>query len=111
LAEDKVGAYLVIMFMCASGCFCVTYSEVMTIYQLLFMNFSPFNKRLKEKGKKQRIEGRTMAQWINILRYNSFVNGQQLPLLCEKTGAIALVILGLMAGWCAGRWVGRRNSA
>ena len=64
--------------------FCVTYSEVMIIYQLFFMNFLSFNKRLKEKGKKQRIEGKTMPQWINLLRYNSFVNGQWVPLLCEK---------------------------
>jgi len=27
----------------------------------------------------------------------------QLPFLCEKSGAITLVLLGLMAGWQAGR--------
>jgi len=27
-----------------------------------------------------------------------------LPFLCEKSGAIALELLGLMAGWLAGRW-------
>jgi len=31
----------------------------------------------------------------------------RLPFLCEKSGAIALALLGLMAGWQAGR----RNSA
>ena len=39
-----------------------------------------------------------MAQWINALRNNSFVNPMQLPLLCEKTGAIAIVELGLTSG-------------
>jgi len=31
--------------------------------------------------------------------------------LCEKSGAIALVLPGLMAGRQAGRLAGRRNSA
>jgi len=52
------------------------------------MSFSPFYKGLKEKGNKQRIKGKTMVQWINLLWYNSFVNRWQLPLLCEKTGPI-----------------------
>ena len=39
-----------------------------------------------------------MAQHINILLNNSFVNLMQLPLLCEKTGALAIVELGLTAG-------------
>jgi len=40
-----------------------------------------------------------MVQWINLW-YNCFVNRQLLPLLYEKTGAIALVLPGLiMAGW------------
>ena len=42
-----------------------------------------------------------MSQWINILLNNSFVNLMQLPLLCEKTGAIALAQPGLTAGWQA----------
>ena len=41
-------------------------------------------------------------QWINILQNNSFVNPMQLPLLCEKTAAVALVQLGLVAGWQTG---------
>ena len=44
-----------------------------------------------------------MAQWINVLRNNGFVNPMPLPLLCEKTGALAIVEPGLMAGWQAGR--------
>ena len=40
-----------------------------------------------------------MAQWINVFRNNGFVNLTQLPLLCKKTGAIAIVEPGLTAGW------------
>ena len=39
-----------------------------------------------------------MAQWVNVLQNNSFVNPTQLPMLCEKTGAVALVQLNFMAG-------------
>ena len=39
-----------------------------------------------------------MAQWINLHRNNGFVNGMRLPLLCEKSGAILLVLVGLTAG-------------
>ena len=44
-----------------------------------------------------------MAQWINILWNNSFINPMRLPLLCEKTGALAIVEPGLMAGRLLGR--------
>ena len=49
-----------------------------------------------------------MAQWINILRNNSFINPTQLPLLCEKTGTPAIVEPGLMTGRQAGRLLGRQ---
>ena len=57
-----------------------------------------------------------MAHWINVLRINGFVNPTQLPLLCEKTGALAIVEPGLTAGrqsgrpagWQSGRPLGRR---
>ena len=39
-----------------------------------------------------------MAQWINVLQNNSFINPMQLPLLCEKTRAIAIVELSLTSG-------------
>ena len=42
-----------------------------------------------------------MVQLINVLRNNSFVNPMQLPLLCEKTGTLAIVEPGLMAGCLA----------
>jgi len=49
------------------------------------------------------------------LRYNSFVNSWKLLLLCKKLGAIALPLLGLMAGRqvCrqAGRQAARQNRA
>ena len=38
---------------------------------------------------------------MNFQRNNSFVNRMQFPLLCEKSGAILLVLVGLMAGWQA----------
>ena len=47
-----------------------------------------------------------MAQWINVLRNNGFVNPTQLPLLCENTGALAIVEPGLTAGRQAGRQFG-----
>ena len=42
-----------------------------------------------------------MAQWINVLRNNSFVNPMQLSLLCRNSRAIALAEPGLTAGWLA----------
>ena len=44
-----------------------------------------------------------MAQWMNFHR-NSFVNRKSLPLLCEKPGAILLVLVGLTAIWQAVRF-------
>ena len=41
--------------------------------------------------------------WINVLRNNSFVNPMQLPLLYEKTGAVALAQPYLMVGCLACR--------
>ena len=51
-----------------------------------------------------------MAQWMNLHRNNSFVNWTQLPLLCEKIGAIHLVLVGLTAVRQAGRLAVRQNS-
>jgi len=49
--------------------------EAITVYHhLFFTNFSPFNKGLEEQGKKRRIKGKTMAQWMNLLGNNSFIN-------------------------------------
>ena len=44
-----------------------------------------------------------MAQWINVLRNNDFINPTRLQLLCEKTGALAIVEPGLTAGRPLGR--------
>ena len=43
-----------------------------------------------------------MAQWVNRLRNNIFVNPPPLPLSCEISGALHLVQPGLTAGWQAG---------
>ena len=40
-----------------------------------------------------------MAQWVNRLRNNIFVNAPPLPLLCEISGALHLAQPGLTAGW------------
>ena len=42
-----------------------------------------------------------IAQWINRLRNNIFVNPPPLPLSCEISGALHLAQPGLMAGWQA----------
>ena len=44
-----------------------------------------------------------MAQWVNRLRNNIFVNPPPLPLLCEISGALHLAQPGLTAGRQAGR--------
>ena len=40
-----------------------------------------------------------MAQWVNRLRNNIFVNPPPLPLSCEISGALHLAQPGLTAGW------------
>ena len=40
----------------------------------------------------------TMAQWKKLHRNNGLVNWMRLPLLCEKSGTILLVLMGLTAG-------------
>ena len=44
-----------------------------------------------------------MAQWINVLQNNNFINLMGLPLLCRNSGAIHLVQPHLVTGWLAGR--------
>ena len=51
-----------------------------------------------------------MAQWVNRLRNNIFVNAPPLPLLCEISGALHLAQSGLTAGWLAGWQAVRRNT-
>ena len=48
-----------------------------------------------------------MAQWVNRLRNNIFVNLPPLPLSCELSGALHLAQLGLTAGWEAVRLAGK----
>ena len=49
-----------------------------------------------------------MAQWVNRLQNNFFVNPPPLPLSCEISGALYLAQLGLTAGRLAGRLAGRQ---
>ena len=44
-----------------------------------------------------------MAQWVNRLQNNIFVNPPPLPISCEISGALHLAQPGLTAGWQAGR--------
>ena len=44
-----------------------------------------------------------MAQWVNCLRNNIFVNPPPLPLSSEISEALHLAQPGLTAGWQAGR--------
>ena len=53
-----------------------------------------------------RDERNTKAQWMNLQWNSSFVNRTRFPLLCEKSGAILLALVGLTAG----RLAIRRNS-
>ena len=48
-----------------------------------------------------------MVLWISFLWNNSFINPTQLPLLCENTGALAIVEPGLTVGRLLGRLLGR----
>ena len=51
----------------------------------------------------------SMAQWINLHQNNLYVNWTRLPLLCEKSGAILLVLVGLTAAWQAGSPADRQS--
>ena len=44
-----------------------------------------------------------MAQWVNRLQNNIFVNLPPLLLSCEISGVLHLAQPGLTAGWLAGR--------
>ena len=48
-----------------------------------------------------------MAQWVNHLRNNIFVNLLPLPLLCEISGALHLAQPRSYGRW-AGGWAGRQ---
>ena len=39
-----------------------------------------------------------MMQWISVFQNNGLVNLMQLPFFREKTGALAIVEMGFMAG-------------
>ena len=62
-----------------------------------FLIFYHSYRRTARKGR--RIKGIAMAQWVNRLWNNIFVNPPPLPLLCEISGALHLAQPGLTAGW------------
>ena len=93
------GCVFIIMFTCASSCFCVTLSEAWQSINTFFTSFSLFYKRLKEKGKKWRIKRKTIAQWMNLHWNNNFM---RLPFLCEKTWSHTTSATGLHS-WLASR--------
>ena len=49
------------------------------------------------------MKGIAMAQWVNCLRNNVFVNPPPLPLSYKISGALHLAVPDLTAGWLAGR--------
>ena len=55
-----------------------------------------------------------MAQWVNRLQNNIFINPLPLPLLCEISGVLytpsATGSYSRQVGWLAGRPAGRRNT-
>ena len=64
--------------------------------------FSDFLTSFNGYRKKRRMKRNSMAHWINLHQNNIFVYRTRLPLLCEKSGAILLVLVGLAAAWQAG---------
>jgi len=52
------------------------------------VKFSPRLKDKEEQGRKRRIKGDTMAQWMNLFRNSIFVNPPPLPVLCEISGPV-----------------------
>ena len=60
---------------------------------------------------------KSIPQWINLNRNNSFVNRTRLPSFSESSGAILLVLVGLTASrqadrqaiWQAGNLAGRQT--
>ena len=51
-----------------------------------------------------------MAQWVNRLRNNIFINLPPLPLLCEISGVLNIAQPSLTAGMLECRLAGRRNT-
>ena len=68
-----------------------TFSDFLT-------SFNGYRKKRKIVKDKKKLH----AQWINLHWNNIFVNRTRLPLLCENSGAILLVLVGLTAAWQAG---------
>ena len=96
----------------------------MTIHRLLCSDFSPFRSPIKEKEKQWRINGLTMAQWINLNQSNRYVLAYRYSVLWKKlalsshqwvlrqasrqSGKQPVRQAGRQADRWAGGWVGRQ---
>ena len=90
-----------------AGLLCDVISRSRTGYRHLRRRDSHLAKGIKKNNEgERRIKGIAMAQWVNHLRNNIFVNLPPLPLSYEISGALNLAQLGLTAGWLAGRQAG-----
>ena len=94
--------------------FCVTNKQKPLQAIVTFGEIRTLLKEYRRTRKGRRIKGIAMAQWVNRLRNNIFVNPPPLPLSCEISGVLHLAQPGLMAGWLAVRPsvrpAGRRNT-
>ena len=87
---------------CASNVLCDIIHKGHELIDTFFGEFLALLKEiLKNKEGLQRTKGITMVQWTNINWNNRFINPPSLPPLCEVSGALYLMILGLTAGWQA----------
>ena len=81
--------------MCKRVFFCDVTSRS---YNFIDTFFYDFQGNAERKRKITKVETNTMAQWMNLHWNNSFVNRMELASLCEKSGAILLVLVGLTTG-------------
>jgi len=48
--------------------------KLLQLIDISFVSYSPFYKVVEEKRKEVKDKGKTIAQWIKLLRNNSFVH-------------------------------------
>ena len=74
-------------------------NQFILIFQQALKILQALTKGIKKnKEGERRTKGIAMAQWVNRLRNNIFVNLPPLPLSCEISRALHLAQPGLMAG-------------
>jgi len=69
-----------------------------------FVNFLPFYKRLEEKGKKRRIKGKTVVQWIDLRYRTNRMFSQNMQLLLSykhhcKQAPVTSAIINRCLNW------------